>query len=389
MIVENLVAEPEGIPRWSIDTVPRLSIGVDSGDAAYELARIGSVYRLENGMILVLQGPGESAYEFRFFDSTGTHIATYGRRGDGPGDFRSINFAASVGGDTVIAVDYPNSRINWVSATAGYLRSSRVDQDRLRELRGEDASGTVGNIVPLGDSLFAVEGPRRVVGATSPFQRSTSFELVDLAAGHATRLAQYDEPGATTVRLSTGTINFSESRAGEPVHVVDRPRRRICAGHSSVTEILCVDADGRQRRIRWRTDVLPFTDEDRRQSEESLRAGILRRNTEADVQKVIAARGWPEHHRPFTAIRLDAGGNFWIFEPVLDEQKKRRSRFRILDPDGKLIAFADSLPAPYAFLGGRAHIGVTDVVLAYETPEGIPAVGVFAIDKRGRRRGPL
>ena len=383
-IVENLVADPAGIPRWSIDTIPRLSIGVDSGDAAYEFARIGGVYRLPNGMILVLHGPGESAYEFRFFDSTGKHIATHGRRGEGPGDFRSIAFVGSAGGDTVVAVDFPNSRLNWVSATAGYLRSTRVDHDRFRELIDEDASGMLEDVVPLGDSLLAVKANRPIPGATYLFQQSNSFGLVDLAAGRATRLAQYDEPGVKSIRLSTRTYNFMES-GGRPVHVVDRQRGRICAGRTSVTEISCLDADGTRWRIRWRTDTLPFTDEDRRQSEENIRASFTRqRYTEADVQKLFAARGWPEHHLPFSVLQLDTDGNLWIFEPVLDDQKTRRSRFRVLDPDGKLIAFADSLPTRLA-LGRRSHIGTTDVVLAYETAEGIPAVGVFAIDKRGRR----
>jgi hypothetical protein len=66
----------------------------------------------------------------------------------GPGEHRWINFFGSVGGDTVIAVDFPNSRINWVSAGAGFLRSARLDQNGFKKVFGDDADGIVELMVP-------------------------------------------------------------------------------------------------------------------------------------------------------------------------------------------------------------------------------------------------
>src|SRR5690349_14962071 len=85
-IVENAVVEPAGIPTWRIDTVPAVTIGKTSGESAYEFGTIGGLRRMPNGMVVVLTGQGESAFEFRFFDSTGTHVVTHGKRGQGPGD---------------------------------------------------------------------------------------------------------------------------------------------------------------------------------------------------------------------------------------------------------------------------------------------------------------
>src|SRR5688500_8959940 len=131
-IAENTAVEPAGIARWEVDSTPSVTIGVSMGDSAYELSSVGGVRRLPNGMIVVLNGKGESKFECRFYDSAGAHIVTHGRRGQGPGEYRWVNFFGSVGGDTVIGVDFPNSRLNWVSASKGHLRSSRLDENAFR-----------------------------------------------------------------------------------------------------------------------------------------------------------------------------------------------------------------------------------------------------------------
>src|SRR5688500_5612796 len=72
-IVENTEAEPAGVARWVVDSTPSVTIGVSMGDSAYELSSVGGVRRLPNGMIVVLNGKGESKFEFRFYDSAGKH----------------------------------------------------------------------------------------------------------------------------------------------------------------------------------------------------------------------------------------------------------------------------------------------------------------------------
>jgi hypothetical protein len=381
-IVENPVAEPADIARWTVDTTPFRTIGVAMGDSAYEFASIGGVRQLPDGKILVLNGRGESAFEFRFFDSTGTHLATHGRRGEGPGEYRWVNYFGPAGGDTVIAVDFPNSRINWISASTGYLRSSRLDETGFKKVLGEDAYGVIETMVPLGDSVYAVKAFRRMPNATSPFERGTSYHIVDLQRGTAHEVARYAGIPAQRLRLAGGNVSISPLDAGQPVHVVDVPRYRVCAGNTSATALTCVDRDGKRRSIRWTADRVPYTDEDRRLYEERVRATWSRPGAAStDANEIIAATQRPEHHTPFVTLQVDTEGNLWILEPVLAGEGKRAARYRVFDPDGELIAFADSFPARNTGLGSQVHIGSTTVARVIRDADDVQLVGLFRIRK--------
>src|SRR5215213_3771042 len=80
-IVDNAEVDVASLPHWAVDTMPSLTIGATTGDSAYEFGSIKGVSQLPNGMIVVLNGQGELAFELRFYDSTGKHIVTHGRRG--------------------------------------------------------------------------------------------------------------------------------------------------------------------------------------------------------------------------------------------------------------------------------------------------------------------
>jgi hypothetical protein len=56
-------------------------------------------------------------------------------------------------------------------------------------------------------------------------------------------------------------------------------------------------------------------------------------------------------------------------------------RFRIIDPDGRHIAFADSFPVRPVGIGSPTSIGGSSIVRAFEDADGVPKVGVFRIRK--------
>lgn len=384
-LVENGHIGRNDVPWWSVDTIPSLTIGADSGDPAVEFAAIGSVAQLPNGMVVVLDGRGEAAFEFRFFDSTGKHVATHGRRGEGPGEYRWVNFFGSAGGDTVIAVDFPSRRLNWLSASTGYLRSIRLDEERFKQQLGADASGTTETLIPLGDSLYAIKAFRRRPDASSPFERATSYHIANLSTGQTVNLARFDEPSGKPITTSFGPASVFPVEPNMPAHVVDRARRRICAAVTGTSEIRCADDQDKRTIIRWRADSIPFTAAHRKAYEDRLRTILarMRRYTDADIRAYFAAVEWPERFNPFSVLRLDAEGNFWILEQSVDASGGMQPRFRVLDPNGGHIAFADSFPVRGVGLGSRTYIGSTAVVRAFEDADGVPKVGGFRIRKGG------
>ena len=381
-IVENGPVHPRDMAAWRVDTMAALVIGAPN-DTAYQFNRIGSIQQLPNGMILVMDGRGETAFQFRFYDSAGKHVATHGRPGQGPGEHRWINFVGSAGGDTVVGVDFPNRRLSWVSASAGYLRSARLDEMPFKRLLGDSASGMLETMVPLGDSLYAVTAFHDRVDPGGQFERGTSHHIVDLARETVFNLAHYSDPPMKPVQLSGRRTSVRPLGAGEPVRVVDRDRRRACSAHTAKPEIVCVAADGERTIIRYAVERVPYTDDDYQQFAESFRksVGARRGMTAQDAEAWLSAMGRPDRHTAFMMLQLDTGGNLWIKEYALDDARRRYTRFRVLDPNGRQIAFADSFPTPRLGFGYGIHLGTSSMLRVVRDSDDVPSVAKFAIRK--------
>jgi hypothetical protein len=81
-----------------VDTAPAMSIGQRDGPQEYLLDTLAGALRLDDGRILVL----ERAARLRYYDSTGVHDTTLLRRGDGPGEVRSIRSFWRYRGDSIV-----------------------------------------------------------------------------------------------------------------------------------------------------------------------------------------------------------------------------------------------------------------------------------------------
>ena len=109
-IVENVRASWLQGGRWSIDPTPGVDIGRLDGPSTEEFVRIVGAIRIANGGIVVAdQGP----QELKFFDSTGTHQLTAGRRGAGPSEFRALVWIQRWWGDSVVAYDAMSRRLSF------------------------------------------------------------------------------------------------------------------------------------------------------------------------------------------------------------------------------------------------------------------------------------
>ncbi len=366
-IVENPHVSGDGGAHWVVDTVPTMSIGDESGDPAYQLTLIGGVQRLPNGMILVLNGAGESAFEFRFYDSAGKHVATHGRRGNGPGDYRWVSSVQPIGGDTVLAVDFPSRRLNWVSASEGYLRSIPIDEQLIGQIVGGSGRSISEGMTPFSDSLYASKSWHGGFRDPSSY---ISYQIVDLAA---------------RTSLPLGRIpNYPSAVALQTMHIVDRDRRRMCIARGSAAEISCIDASGARRIIRWASDVIPFTADDRAKSEAAMRARVNRSEPRAaaEMEKMIAERTWPESYPRIHGLQVDALGNFWIREMQRSGTGPITMRMRVLDPEGEHLAFATDIPLRNIGHGAKVIIE-SDRLIRVDTDENdLPRIGVFRIRKR-------
>ena len=93
-IVSNDRPPPDSRLPWTFGAQPSLSIGAVEGDETDQLFRIRDATRLADGRIVIANG---GSNELRVFNPDGSHSATWGGRGEGPGEFTS-------GGPTAVAL---------------------------------------------------------------------------------------------------------------------------------------------------------------------------------------------------------------------------------------------------------------------------------------------
>jgi hypothetical protein len=194
-------------------------------------------------------------------------------------------------------------------------------------------------------------------------------------------LAQHDEPrGKPLSALAAKRMSVYPVEGAQPVHVVDRERRRLCVATTNTTTISCLDDKGQRTSIRWHSDSIAYADADRTAFVGRIRENMSRGNflTPAEVDAYIGALEFPAWFNPFTVLRLDDGGNFWILERARGRDGKKTERFRIIDPSGKQIAFATAFPARNVGLGSQQHFGKDAILRIYEADD-VQKVGVFRI----------
>ena len=121
-IIEN-ARPPEGSRLgWRVAPEPTVSIGALDGEDPYLFTSAPDATRLSDGRIVVVE-PGSA--ELRVFDGTsGTHLATWGGRGEGPGEFSELSRVHPLPGDSIMAWSYLPI-VTVLDSDGNYVRSFR------------------------------------------------------------------------------------------------------------------------------------------------------------------------------------------------------------------------------------------------------------------------
>ncbi len=107
------------LPTWSIDTVPETVVGNRHDDPSHDLFRVRAVARLSDGSIAIAS---QGSSDIRIFDSSGSHVRTFGRQGRGPGEFSFLT-SMVISGDTLFVYDWQQRRASVFSPTGALLET--------------------------------------------------------------------------------------------------------------------------------------------------------------------------------------------------------------------------------------------------------------------------
>jgi hypothetical protein len=350
---------------WSVDSTPRVSIGVVEGDEAYMLFRVSSATRLANGSVAI---GNSGTREVRVYGPDGTHVRTIGRDGDGPGEFRAVSQLYASSGDTLVVWDGTAFRISRFDSDGELVGEQPIDRGKLlptfkmplvrlslRVLRNGEL---MGDLNYMGNS-----------GAESDPAPGTYFRPQVAVVRAAVDLSRWD-----TIGMQAGMEN-AQFMTGGPMGVLpmfppyqrsavlttgDRSSR-ICAGDQSTAEISCYAPDGARTSIRWPATPLPVSageiDAWREQRIEALtRSG----EQGIDVRKMVMSTPVPETREPYDRIFLDLPGNLWVEHapPLLDaEDPAPAIGMSVFDADGRWLGDVTLPPMTPLEIGDDYVIG--------------------------------
>jgi hypothetical protein len=109
---------------WRVTERPLLQIGVVEGPEEYLFSDLVGAVRLSDGRIVVAD---RGFAELRFFNAAGTFLYRTGSSGEGPGEFRSLDFIGWLPGDSLVTYDRRLLRVQLFDPAGMFVRSFQME----------------------------------------------------------------------------------------------------------------------------------------------------------------------------------------------------------------------------------------------------------------------
>ncbi len=376
MVIAENSADAKGV-EWTLSPAPILEIRALDGEDAYLFQRIRGVIRLSDGRIALVDN---RAGDLRVYSPTGEHLATFGRRGEGPGEFASPALLGKLPGDTLVVVDWRHRRIDLFHPDRGFVRDAT-------------ASAHVPGIL-LAEGMFSpgsILHQRRVFEedrSDGYARRKVHYRVVALDGSLEADYGEFEGEEIVTTTQTDGAEAMSimgDAPLGKGTAVaVAGPR--FYYGSQDEYEVLVRRQDGSlERVIRYLKPFTPVTPAHIQAYEEKTiedLAELEDNDLSRAFRREMADAPIPDFHPAFGEIYVDDLGFLWVEETRPTEETPRRCS--VFDGQGRLVAWA-GLPdglriteiGPDHVLGSFAdELNVQYLRMYRLTREGGPAPGM-------------
>lgn len=335
---------PADTAGWSMSSVPKVRIGAAAGAADYELSKVfGGLITLDGGVVVGNSGTSE----IRRYDRTGRYLATSGRQGSGPGEFRSISWMGPYRGDSIVVYDMRSQRFSVLGpggefsrvlspgTTAGPVRPLGIFSDGAILLAVEKAydprtqSGRTRDAV----SLYTLS-PDGVVSARIGTYPGSEWLLYGAVSSYRSTRLPFGRTGMFAV-WSDRIVRASSDSAR--LEVQDRAGKRLAA----------IDLAVRERRLT------------RAEIDDGTETAIPDRRDREVIERELR-RHPPEWAPLITELRAGRDGNLWI--RTYPARNGALVKWLIVSPAGERIGSA-MLPAdwrPLDIVRGRLLVREQD-----------------------------
>ncbi len=361
LISENMDSFGDETPMWSVDPDPALTIGADLEAAPeYQLAYVRGALRTLDGGVVVADG-GE-ANTLQEYGPSGRYMATWGRKGEGPGEFRSLSEIHRWRADSVVAWDMFARRITVFDSEGNVGRTAAV--------AGFDNASLAGALA--GELLvfrrITTLNLEALLDSDSEYRRERqAFEIRDGTGEAIALLGPYPHDeyfiDAASGRLSVRSLAYSRRV------VVGIWKDLMVVGPNDTYELRAYAGDGSLRRI-VRLDRVPkaVAEADRRAWLEE-RESTGRGRGDADVPMA-------SHLPMFDRVIGDEGGHLWVRD--YDMAGDGPVPWTVFDSLGRRVARSE-MPDNLEVW----EIGEDYVVASRADELGIHSVVVLTLHRRG------
>lgn len=346
-------------PAWELRLETEIGeIGGTDAASPAEFGRVVSVALAPDGRILVAD---QQADEIRVFAPDGDHLESWGRSGEGPGEFGSL-YSLGWTGDTLAVLDPGVGRIGlfdpdgrWLGQH-GYPGGMSGPSSLIRLYAGGD-----GEVYAF--RLEAVEGEleRR-------FQRITAGG----AEGSLPWLEGPDgPPSSVTCPRPDDAISFFDVPFAPRWIQTPAPGDRMAAAWTGEYRVRFLTADGDTARTVSRDhDPAPVAGEAWEQALTDYREF---REEWPGVQCDPEMPDRPERKPPIQSLHFDAAARLWV-----ETRSPSSLRWDVFDPEGRLVG---SAPAPERVEEVAPFIGEERMALVARDSLGVERVRVYAIER--------
>lgn len=326
---------PEAQPRWTVDAKPTFDITGANDAGGVLFGSVSWATRLKNGTIVVADASGPAVH---FIGANGKLIKSSGRRGEGPGDFRTVTWVSPCGSDGVYAWDFAKTQITTYDEVGAMKKSFPFGT------RG--GANTSGSCNQRG-MLFAFASPHRMPAKTPPDPNAT-YAIVGAAASPVVMSTAGDTimrlPEVPYGEMLSGMV---QGRAGG----LPRPlgstttfalgEQNLFIGITDSAAVFVYSLDGK------RVGTIPVSGAGKAPSAQQyataaeIPLSIVPAQMRDDYRKFVLGVPPPSRLSPFSQLFVDAAGLLWVQTSSPGEAE---TRFRIFTTSGTPIAQA-TVPA--------------------------------------------
>lgn len=320
-------------PAWSLDPEPLVSVGTVDGEGPASFGEVADVVRSPDGRLVVLDG---RAQEVRVFGPAGGHQTTFGRDGDGPGEFRRAAHLQLLPGDTALVQDPSNGRLSRFLLSGAFLGARDLTAVTFR-----------------GEPAFLDEPHLRSDGSLLAHDRNHFQRGEDALVQDTFYLFHVppDEDEAQPIAVLPSVRTVSLEWEGRRLFTVQPFNQWPLWAASGDRTILALAEEFRVQRfgpeglelVARRDLAPPELTEERVATFREAREGGIPEEEAPIVRRLWEATPLPDRVPAYQDLLLDPGGHMWV-ERYGQGTSTAGPGWDVYDPEGRYLGAVPNLP---------------------------------------------